>query len=191
MNTENSISPLVVEAVPKLIAVLTPLSPEDRHRAVSAAMILFGQTTPSQKNVGGGEESVQAENGISVKALAWMKKYAVTREQLEQVFSIESDSIDVIASKMPESGKRKQTVQAYVICGLKSFLKTGDPNFTDAEARELCINIGCHDMANHANYTKKFGSLIIGSKDAGWKLTHPGLAEGAKIVKHLTSEAIT
>ncbi len=158
-------------------------------------MVLFGQPTP----LGGAapkplvrEEAIVTEEGIATKACLWMKKYAITREQLDHVFSIEPDSIDVIAARMPATGKRQQTVQAYVICGLKAFLKTGEPAFTDAEGRELCDRVGCYDVANHSNYRKAFGNLLSGSKESGWKLTNPGLSEAAKFVKQLLpAEAAT
>jgi hypothetical protein len=180
----------VLEAVPKLVEVLTPLSPEDRHRAISATMVLFGQPTPTGNPTLAKaqirEEHTLTEDGISAKASAWMKKYGITREQLDHVFSIEADSVDVIAARMPATGKRQQTVQAYVICGLKAFIKTGEPAFTDTEGRDLCNKVGCYDVANHSNYRKAFGNLLSGTKDSGWKLTNPGLNEAAKFVKQLS-----
>jgi hypothetical protein len=191
MSSENSpttsVPKPVLAAIPKLVEVLTPLSAEDRQRAISATMILFGHpataTTASSKS-----EHLEPSGGISGKAIGWMKKNSITQEQLEHSFCIEDGSVDVIAARMPAKGKRQQTVQAYIICGLKSFLKTGEPAFMDAEARELCDKVGCYDVANHSNYRKAFGNLLSGSKESGWKLTNPGLGEAAKIVKLLIPE---
>ncbi len=189
MSDENRISKLALEAVPKLFNLLSPLSAEERQRAIKATLILFGQPETHSK-VDTHQEQMEPSGGISGKAIVWMKKNSISRDQLEHVFSIEDDSVDVIAARMPASGKRQQTVQAYVICGLKTFLKTGDPAFTDSEARELCSKVGCYDVANHSNYRKAFGNLLNGSKDSGWKLTNPGLSEAVKIVKSLTPEAV-
>ncbi|HXI73915.1 MAG TPA: hypothetical protein VNN22_26535 [Verrucomicrobiae bacterium] len=191
-NPENPMK-LVLEAVPKIVEVLTPLSSEERQRAIAAAMLLFGEPAP---NIGSAkapsrDQYPAAEDGISGKALAWMKKNSITREQLDHVFCIENGAIDVIASKMPTFGKRQQTVQAYIICGLKSFLKTGEPTFSDDEGRELCSRVGCYDVANHSNYRKALGNFISGSKESGWRLSNPGLSEGAKIVKQLAPETTT
>jgi hypothetical protein len=191
-NPENSIK-LVLEAIPKIVHVLTPLSSEERQRAISAAMLLFGETAPtpsaSLKTLKS-EEHPPDEGGISGKGLLWMKKNALTREQLEHVFSIDSDSIDVITSNLPGKSKRQQTVQAYVLCGLKSFLRTGETSFSDKEGRELCDKkVGCYDSPNHSNYMKAFGNFLSGSKETGWKLTNPGLSEAAQIVKQLMSTA--
>jgi hypothetical protein len=184
----NAVPQAVLEAIPQLVRVLTPLSPDDRRRAISATMVLFGQPAPVQHGslkASVHEEQIDSVEGVSAKASSWMKKYGIAREQLDHVFSIEADSVDVIAARMPATGKRQQTVQAYVICGLKSLLKTGEPAFSDTEARELCSKVGCYDVANHSNYRKAFGNFLSGTKDSGWKLTNPGLNEAAKIVKQL------
>jgi hypothetical protein len=186
-NPENPMK-LVLEAVPKIVEVLAPLSSEERQKVIAAAMLLFGEPAPKMPSK---ELPLVATDGISGKALAWMKKNSITREQLDHVFCIENDSIDVIASKMPAFGKRQQTVQAYIVCGLKSFLKTGEPTFSDDEGRELCSKVGCYDVANHSNYRKAFGNFVSGSKDAGWRLSNPGLSEGAQIVKQLAPAATT
>jgi hypothetical protein len=192
MSVEKSTTKNVVAAVPKLVQLLEPLSPDERQRAISAAMIVFGQSAPTQsatQHGGHSGESHEVGEGICAKAANWMKKNAITREQLDHVFLIEPESIDVTAGRMPESGKKKQTVQAYILSGVKSFLRTGDTTFNDSEARELCSKVGCYDSPNHANYTTGFGNLITGSKSAGWKLTNPGLSAGAQIVKQLVPEA--
>jgi hypothetical protein len=189
MSDEKTSTKNVVAAVPKLVQLLEPLTPDERQRAISAAMILFGQSAPVQSGNQSVSELHEVGEGICAKAANWMKKNAITREQLDHVFSIEGDTIDVIAARMPESGKRKQTTQAYVLCGVRSFLRNGDLNFSDADARDLCIKVGCYDSPNHATYTTGFGNLITGSKDSGWRLTNPGLRVGAQIIDQLASEA--
>jgi hypothetical protein len=186
MNHENPIK-LVLEAVPKIVQVLAPLSPEERQRAIAAAMTLFGEPVPAQNTIlkAHPEQHLASEGGISGKAVAWMKRNSITREQLDHIFSIDHDAIDVIASSMPGKSKRQQTSQAYVLCGLRSFLQTGELSFADKDARELCVNKGCYDSPNHSNHMKAFGNLLSGSKDSGWKLTYPGLSEGAQIIKQL------
>src|SRR5688572_11833212 len=122
------------------------------------------------------------------KAVPWLRKNAISREQLDHIFMIGDESIDVIAA-MPGKGKRQQTIQAYVICGLRSFLGSGDAAFSDKQARDLCVKTGCYDSPNHATYMKDFGNWISGRKDSGWRLTNPGLNEAARLVKLLTEHS--
>lgn len=182
-----------VEAMPELVRLLTKMAPDEREKAISAARILLGthQSAPGMRSVH--EATTQSEvppvDGVSGKAVAWLKKHAISREQLDQIFSIDDNTFDVIAAKLPGKSKRQQTVEAYVTCGLKSFLQSGEPSFTDKEGRQLCQKVGCYDPANHHNYIKAFGNRIGGSKDGGWKLTNPGLTEAAQIIRQITGGA--
>lgn len=124
--------------------------------------------------------------GVSDRASIWMRQNQISREQLDQIFSIEMNPVELIAPSLPGDSKRKQAVQAYIMCGMCSFIRSGELTFTDANARALCERIGCFDSGNHTNVIRAFGNLITGSKDAGWRLTNPGLSEAAKIIKQLT-----
>jgi hypothetical protein len=189
MSIEDSILKSVVAATPKLVQLLTPLTPEGRQRAIASAMMVFGETPSFKKTKEDDNDATTAGEGICPKAAVWMKKNVITREQLEHVFSIDKDAIDIIAAKMPGKGKAKQTVEVYVLCGVAIFLKTGEMSFTDECARKLCEKVGACDKTNHAANIKKFGNLITGSKDSGWKITNPGLLAGSKIIKQLIPEA--
>jgi hypothetical protein len=175
-----------VAAVAKLVEILTPLSAEHRTRAISAATILLGESGASSGAVGfKNEEGGSGPEGISAKGIDWMKKNGISGELLDHTFSIDKDGIDVIAARMPGKSKRQQTLETYIISGLRAFLQSGEPAFGDREARELCQRIGCYDSANHYNYIKGFGNRIAGSKGSGWRLTNPGLSQAAQIVKQL------
>lgn len=195
MSNNDSNPKSVAAAALKLVEVLTPLNSEERQRALISAMAIFGDTPPTAKSLGLAshkEHDLNLEtvaNGICPKALVWMKKNSITREELDHVFSMDENSIDIIAAEMPGKSKREQTVQAYIICGVGTFIRTGETTFTDKDARTLCIKIGAYDQANHSKSIKELGNFVTGTKDSGWKITNPGLSEGAKIIKELTSTA--
>lgn len=194
MNTETINLPAVIEAVPKLVGILEPLSIDARARAISAAMTILGQPVAGHvaapQSVQPTTQSINPGGmlGISPRASVWVARNGITREQLDHIFSIDENGVEVIASSMPGKSKRQQTVQAFVLCGLKSFLLAGELSFTDKEARQLCEKVGCYDVANHSNYMKAFDNLLAGSREAGWRLTNPGLSQAAAIVKELTTE---
>lgn len=180
----------IVEAIPKIVEILVPLAPEERQRAISAALIVLGEPAKAHETraqQGRSDQPVDIPNeGISPKATSWMRKNQITRDQLDHVFSIDEEGIDVIASRLPGKSRRQQTLEAYVLCGVTALLRSGEPNFANLDARKLCQRVGCYDAANHSNYLKGFGNLIHGSKDSGWKLTNPGLNEAARIIRQLT-----
>lgn len=196
MSAEHQSISTAVEAVSKLVQLLHPLLPEERERAISAAFILMGQSPVmglrpvdrSRTNMGEPdalETSAPLDSGLSPKVGPWLSKNALSIEQLEHVFSIDKDGIDVIAANLPGSSKRQNTFESYLLCGLKAFLQTGETAFNDKDARSICSKVGCYDTGNHFNYMKAFGNTISGSKETGWKLTNPGLVEAAKVIKTL------
>jgi hypothetical protein len=181
-----------VEALPKLVELLAGLPASEREKAISAAQILLADSVGSSAGAMSKEPHADRHadgiEGIAPKAASWLRKNHLGREQLDQIFSIEDNTFEVIAARMPGKSKRQQTMEAYIMCGLKSFLQTGEPNFTDKEGRQLCQKVGCYDQPNHYNYIKAFGNRIGGSKDTGWKLTNPGLTEAAQIIKQLAGD---
>jgi hypothetical protein len=155
MATEDPILSSVADATPKLVQLLTPLTPEGRQRAIASALMVFGESVPTghrQTEIKPGSSSNPpvSENGFSHKALAWMEKNMLARGEIEHVFLVDETSVEVIASKMPEKTVAKQATQAYLLCGLGSFLKTGELTFTDEAARALCEKVGAYDSPNHA-----------------------------------------
>lgn len=190
MKTKPATGANAVDAVRQLVDTLMPLSAEDRRRAISAATILLGDPGEAPRPLSDSHDHAGILEGISPKASAWMGKNGLSRKLIDHVFSIEGGEIDVIASKMPGSSRRQQTVEAYLMCGLRSFIQTGEVTFPDKDARALCQKVGCYDSPNHSNYMRALGNRVIGSKDSGWKLTNPGLSEAAHIVKRLTENAV-
>lgn len=192
MTTESTDPAATAGIVVQLVQLLTPLSTADRQRAIAAAMIVLDEPTPVQMRTrkdASEHPSQDSDNEIHPKGTQWMTKNGITRAQLDHVFSIDASSMDVIASKLPGKSKRQQTVDAYVLCGLKSYLSTAEMTFADKDARDICNKVGCYDSANHSNYMKAFGNLVAGSKDGGWKLTNPGLAHAASVVKEAAGDA--
>ena len=77
-----------VQIVPKLVDLLSGLSPEERHRAVSAAMILLGQprSLSAHREEDGGvadADHPSSDGVLSHKAVVWLKKNSITREKVE------------------------------------------------------------------------------------------------------------
>lgn len=191
MGTEDPILKAVAAATPKLVQILSPLTPEGRQRAIKSALAIFGESAPTKPSKPDALEQQESDgrqtpiDGISQKAAAWLKKNSISQEQLDNVFSIDSEAIDIIASKLPATDRQEQVVQAYILSGLAKFLRTGELNFLDNDARKICDRAGCYNKDNHAKSFKNFGNRISGSKDGGWRLTNPGLDDAAKIIKQL------
>jgi hypothetical protein len=178
-----------INAVAKLVELLTPLPSDDRLRTIQAAMILLGE---SQSGVTERAEKTTHEENVELDALpararTWMRQNGISAAQLHQVFHISEGAVEVIAG-VPGKNRKEQTYNAYILTGLGQFLLTGNPTFQDKPARAFCESSGCYDSANHSVHIRKRGREFTGSKEKGWTLTAPGLQRAAEIVKQLSEK---
>jgi len=179
---------LLATAMTKIIEVLTPLDSDQRKRVIQAAFALLGEE-PALKTPGNhapkksdvaDEEAIE---GMPQAAAMWLAKAKITKEQLEQHLHIDGGAVKVISLPGNATKRIDQVVHTYLIQGLAAFLANGDASFSDKDARDLCEHFGCYDQTNHAKYIKEFGNRITGSKNAGWKLTSPGLTAAGELLK--------
>jgi hypothetical protein len=180
-----------IDAMTKLVEVLQPLPSEDRIRAIRAAMILLGESQSGVPRLAADTEEEAKEQGdelgdLPPRARSWMKQNEISTTQLQHVFHIGDEEVEVIAG-VPGKSKKDQTYNAYILAGLGQLLVTGNATFQDRQARALCESSGCYDSANHAVHLRNRGNEFTGTKDKGWTLTAPGLRRAAEIVRELNS----
>lgn len=179
-----------------LFDLLEPAEPELRRRAIKAALIMLGDdaavaehrqpTTEAGAGSSDADDDGGNEGSFNQKAQIWMKRNKISGGQLEHVFHIEGDRVDIIADKIPGKSGKDQAINAYLLIGLRELLKTGEPKFDDKTARGECERLGCHRKTNHATYFKSPGTVLSGSTKQGWTLTGPGQTAAAELVKELT-----
>lgn len=178
----------LAKAMSKIIEVLNPLDSAERRRVIQAAFALLGEEpvtkasykTPLHESEEVGDEAVE---GIAPAASAWMSKAKIMPNQLEQHLHWDTSGSKVLSLPGNATKRVDQVLHVYLMQGVASFLTAGDPSFSDKDARDLCVHFGCYDDTNHAKYVKAFGNRITGSKNSGWKLTAPGLAAVAELIK--------
>jgi hypothetical protein len=179
-------TPNIAEAAVKIVEVLTPFGSEERHRAVHAALTLLGEQPTGAKGHDDGRADGD-DRGLPRRAKAWLHQHGLKPEDLDQVFHRDGDRVEVIAAALPGHSTKERTLNAYLLTGVSQLIATGEPSFDDTAARNLCKNLGCYDDTNHATYVRDKGNRFAGSKDQGWKLTAPGLAQAAALVRQMTS----
>jgi hypothetical protein len=176
----------------QIVDLLTPLTSEDRQRVVAASLMLLGEepVKPSahlRTNAADEESAVEDGSSLSGKAGTWQKQNGLSSWQIDQAFHTTGDKTDVIVGDMPGKNKKEQTLSAYVLTGIAALMSSGEPTFTDKDARALCTSAGCYDAGNHAKTLGDKGNWFTGTKDKGWTLTAPGLKYGASLIKGLAT----
>jgi hypothetical protein len=172
---------------------LKPLQSEDRQRAIRSALALLGEDfaigarakSPAKDERQGDDGRGEEATGLGVAAKRWAGKYGISDEDLEHVFHIDGDKVDVILDHAPGKNDKERAINSYTLAGLADFLRTGEGKFTDKAARDVCRKLGCYDPNNHSVYIKRPGNIISGAKDGGWTLTGPGQKAAADLVKQI------
>lgn len=182
----------IAAVVGKMVAELESLnSDEERERAFAGARAVLGMvgqsgaagaTAKAEHNAAAPWQDGSAVQGISSAGARWIKRFGIADDRIKEVFHVEDGKVRLIGDAIGKA-KREQTINTYLLTGVTALLETGKPDFTDEAAREYCVNLGCYDMANHSKTLSQFGNQITGSKAAGWKLTSPGLAAAAALLK--------
>ena len=187
MTDSEASSKVLAQAATKTFEVLSPLTSEQRLRVVRSALELLGETATSIAAATNSQPAKKpdekGQDGISRPAQIWIEKSGVTLETLEQYFDIRDDSTEVIGLPQSVTKVHEKVLMTYLFTGLSKLISSGESTFSDEEARERCKHFGCYDHTNHSKYLKAFANRITGSKNAGWKVTAPGLNEIAQKIR--------
>lgn len=178
----------------QLIAILEPLTPDDRRRHINATLTFLGDAglEPMAKGPTGHNlpADTDGDGHFPAGVAGRMKQNAISQDHAVHVFEFrDGEPFKVLA--LPGKGKKPQTLAMYHLVGLGTFLETGKRDFTDATARQYCKDYGCYDAANHANYLDDKHPAFTGDKASGWMLTVPGIKVAAGIVREVAEAAET
>jgi hypothetical protein len=175
----------------EIIQALSAMDEDTRGRTIAAIHAYFG--SPSNRlplvDRKSDDNSVDTSdpNGLPSRASTWLRQNDLAMNEIEKVFHITGDGVEIIAGSIPGKSRKEQTFNAYRLLGVSQLLATGTPDFDDKSARELCVSQGCYDSANHAANFRDKSNDFAGSKDKGWTLTAPGLKVAALLVKEMAS----
>ncbi len=187
------------QALMEVVKALESLDSIERMKCVRAALVLLGEDEqPVSGKVHRQDSSLsgQSEVGdnrttstqLGEQAHRWMVKHKVTEDQLHQVFHIDGKSIEIIADDVPGNSRREQTVNCYLLVGIRNLLQNDEARFQDKEALEYCQITHAYDRNNHTTHRQSLSNRVSGDRKQGFALTVPGLRDAAKIVKQMCSE---
>jgi len=123
--------------------------------------------------------------GISPVAQKWLKRNGLRAEQLNTIFSLGGDEIDLVANKVPGKSTRARMRNVFLLKGVAAYLGGGAPRFTHDKVRETCGHYAAYDSPNFSKNVKEFAPEVAGSKESGYTLTARGLANAADLLKEM------
>jgi hypothetical protein len=170
----------------EMFALLEPCSTEERQRVTKAVFALLGDDLPLGAGVpsratGGratGSDPSETANSdlvLGPRARSWARQHKLADNDLEKVFYFHEGKVDIHVNEAPGNSKREQTINCYLLLGLRSFLENDASSFSDSDAMALCKHTGAYDKNNHPKFRNALGNLVTGSKENGFELAGPGL----------------
>ena len=189
----------------KIVGALEPLESIDRMKCVRAALVLLGEDEQSVSSKGSGSARQPVDAAVNDsdsrvrvnsdvlrqfgdQARRWMVKHKVTEDHLDQVFHVDGNSVELIADQVPGSSRREQTVNCYLLVGVRNLLQADEAKFPDKEALEFCQITHSYDKNNHTTHRQSLSNRVSGDRKQGFALTVPGLRDAAKVIKEMCSE---
>ncbi len=145
----------LTDATANLHTILEPLSPEDRQRVIQAALVLLGDSLPTlvqkpAKALLNEHGEVEPPSGVSAQAKIWMQKHSLSMELIEVLIHLDDGKATVIELPGKNGSGRERTHVCYLMAGLACLISSGEPSFSDEDARALCVHFGCYDKGNHS-----------------------------------------
>lgn len=187
----------IAEIASKVVGMLDSASSSDRQKVIQAVLTMLGESSeykppaPDFRQPGSPGKPPSGspdQGGLPIRAKTWIQQNQLTMEQVDQVFHITKDGVAIVAAEAPGKKGPQRTINTYVLQGLSRLLASGEPTFSDKDARSACEQLGCYDRPNHTKSMKSKGNLFSGTKKTSWTLTGPGLKHGAQLVKTLSTE---
>ena len=178
------------QVVTEIYGLLEPFESDDRQKIVSSVMTLLGEVVKTAKSSTkngdeGGDEGGGGEFGS--KAKRWMRQNSISDEMIDEIFHCENGDVEVIAGVIAGRGKRAQTINCYLLAGIRSLLASDEAKFSEDDAVDLCKSLGCHDSPNHSKTRGELGNSVAGSKSNGYTLSAPGLRAAATLIKEMAT----
>jgi len=160
-----------------------PLVSRTHHNQEDAPAAKVGDSVILERVPEKERSSDGALEGISPIAQKWMTRNSLQTSQLESIFSLGVDEIDLIATTVPGKNKKEKMRNVFLLKGVGAYLGTGAARFTHEQIKDTCLHYDAFDAANFAAYFKSLSSEVSGSKSEGYTLTARGLAIATELLK--------
>lgn len=152
-------------------------SPEPKHEPDT-------QRRPTPKHTGSAE-GAELE-GVSPVAQKWVKRNGLVESQLNQLFTLGLDNIDLVAKIVPGRTVTDKLRNVALLEGTAAYLSTGIARIPHDKLRETAGHYKALDT-NFAKNMKRLASDVVGTQAGGFTLTTRGLSAAGDLIKEMTT----
>ena len=110
----------------------------------------------------------QATQVVPPRAQAWLRQHRVSDEQLNHVFQIDGDLVELIAAAVPGRTDKERSLNVYILTGIARLLATGDSAFDDHFSGQRSVKIDvCDDLCAEFLFASRIASSTEIAGEAG------------------------
>lgn len=124
-------------------------------------------------------------DGINPVAIKWMRRSGLTSKDLQPLFSLGIEEIDLVAKAIPGKSIRERLKNVLLLKGVAAYLSTGVARVTDEQLREASAHYRAYDQGNFAKHMKSLAPEVGGTKTSGYTLTARGLASATELIQQI------
>lgn len=161
-----------------------PISPEKKPKD-----IITKEKTTSASEVTSGQGSDLTWSGLHVKARKFMEKYAISIEQLNQLYYKEGDNILPLFDDLKTTRTSESQVRIALLTALVNALSSGEFEANIEDVRSECQARKCYDVNNWGNNFQNNASLFDFGKFKkalkSVRLSEDGKKELSKLIEEL------
>lgn len=123
--------------------------------------------------------------GINPVAIKWMKRSGFDPSELQKLFSLGQDEIDLVTKDVPGKSKRERMRNVLLLKAIAAYLGTGAARVMFEQLKEACLHYKAYDATNFATHLRSVSADASGTKETGFTLTPRGLSAATDLVKSL------
>lgn len=127
-------------------------------------------------------------DGINPVAQKWLRRNGIQTANIESIFSLTGDEIDLISESVPGDSKRARVRSVVLLTSAAAYLASGAARVSDEKLREILRHYDAYDRPNFATHLKDLAAEVSGTKEHGYSLTPRGLAAAAQLLKQMAKD---
>src|SRR5437667_236045 len=106
----------IASTMTKMVALLEPLEKDVRRRVIQATLTLLGDEGGSMSAITRTDvREDQAKGKFPRRAESWMRQYELSEDELNHVFHVDGNHVEIVASQVAGKTNKERTLNAYLL----------------------------------------------------------------------------
>ncbi|MDO9353945.1 MAG: hypothetical protein Q7T55_09630 [Solirubrobacteraceae bacterium] len=125
------------------------------------------------------------DDGVNPVALKWIRRSGFDPKNLQSLFSLGIDEIDLVAKTIPGRSVRDRLRNVLLLKCIAAYLSSGVARVSDEQLREAASHYNAYDQSNFSTQMRSLAAEVGGAKTNGYTLTARGLSSATELIREM------